>query len=187
MDSVSGANASKQKATQEEDASLEESSLNPPELEIHKFIQCDGCSMYPIIGVRYVCSECDDFDLCSNCEKDGVHQQHILVLSTTVKSQEEDTSSEESSVNPPELEIHTCEGCSMNPIIGDRYMCCECDDLSLCTSCKGPSINDVTQIFGFLDPPPPPCHAFLADHKSKSTQPPLLHHVLDNPPPPSRA
>ena len=49
---------------------------------------------------------------------------------------------------------------------------------------KGPSINDVTQIFGFLDPPPPPCHAFLADHKSKSTQPPLLHHVLDNPPPP---
>ena len=141
MDSVSGANESRQKATQEEDASLEESSLNPPELEIHKFIQCDGCSMYPIIGVRYVCSECDDFDLCSNCEKDGVHQQHILVLSTTVKSQEEDTSSVESSVNPPELEIHTCEGCSMNPIIGDRYMCCECDDLSLCTSCQEDGVH----------------------------------------------
>ena len=49
---------------------------------------------------------------------------------------------------------------------------------------RGPSINDVTQILGGFGPPPPPCHAFLADHRSKSTQPPLLPHVLENPLPP---
>ncbi len=37
---------------------------------IHSNIECDGCEMYPLIGVRYKCNECVDFDLCSAC-----HQQ----------------------------------------------------------------------------------------------------------------
>ncbi len=37
---------------------------------VHSNIECDGCGMYPLIGVRYKCNECDDFDFCSDC-----HQQ----------------------------------------------------------------------------------------------------------------
>ena len=52
---------------------------------------------------------------------------------------------------------------------------------------KGPSINDVTQNLRDFGPPPPlVTHSGLI-HSTKSTQPPLLHHVLDNPPPPSHA
>ena len=39
------------------------------------------------------------------------------------------------------------------------------------------------KFWGFLDLLPP-CHAFWTNHKSKSTQPPLLCHVLGNPLPP---
>ena len=35
---------------------------------IHKGIMCKKCFLNPIIGYRYKCSVCDDFDLCSKCE-----------------------------------------------------------------------------------------------------------------------
>ena len=40
---------------------------------------CDGCSMNPIVGPRYKCQVCLDFDFCSNCYKTKPHQ-HPLKL-----------------------------------------------------------------------------------------------------------
>ena len=34
---------------------------------IHKNIQCDGCGMHPLVGIRYKCKVCDDFDYCESC------------------------------------------------------------------------------------------------------------------------
>lgn len=34
----------------------------------HKRVICDGCQMNPIMGVRYKCAECEDYDLCERCE-----------------------------------------------------------------------------------------------------------------------
>ena len=31
---------------------------------VHEKITCDGCSKNPVVGIRYKCSECADFDLC---------------------------------------------------------------------------------------------------------------------------
>lgn len=31
---------------------------------IHIGIRCDGCNVCPIVGIRYTCSECYDFDYC---------------------------------------------------------------------------------------------------------------------------
>lgn len=46
---------------------------------VHENFICDGCGMAPIKGVRYMCSVCSNFDLCENCERDGVHAGHCLL------------------------------------------------------------------------------------------------------------
>ena len=35
--------------------------------EVHPGITCDGCETVPMIGTRYRCNECVDFDLCASC------------------------------------------------------------------------------------------------------------------------
>jgi hypothetical protein len=47
---------------------------------IHQGITCDGCSVSPIVGVRYKCTVCQDFDLCEKCEESGKHPiDHVLI------------------------------------------------------------------------------------------------------------
>ena len=36
---------------------------------IHFGVKCDGCGKFPIVGCRYKCAVCDDFDYCEDCEK----------------------------------------------------------------------------------------------------------------------
>ena len=36
---------------------------------VHKEIFCDGCKKYPIVGCRYKCAVCPDFDFCETCEE----------------------------------------------------------------------------------------------------------------------
>lgn len=44
------------------------SSVSGEKEEVHSGISCDGCGLNPIIGVRYRCSQCPDYDLCASCE-----------------------------------------------------------------------------------------------------------------------
>ena len=41
---------------------------------------CDGCSKFPIVGVRYKCTICNDFDFCEDCEKDVKHEHIFLKI-----------------------------------------------------------------------------------------------------------
>ena len=34
---------------------------------VHKHTLCVGCGMIPIVGIRYKCKECRNYDLCENC------------------------------------------------------------------------------------------------------------------------
>ena len=34
---------------------------------------CDGCDTKPIVGNRFHCTVCEDFDFCENCEKNNQH------------------------------------------------------------------------------------------------------------------
>ena len=36
-------------------------------LDIHRNIKCENCNQKPIIGIRYKCLECPDYNLCNNC------------------------------------------------------------------------------------------------------------------------
>jgi len=51
---------------------------------IHKGIKCNMCNKEPIIGIRYKCSKCDDYNLCENCEEknftSGEHTHDFLKL-----------------------------------------------------------------------------------------------------------
>ena len=49
-------------------------------VNIHKHIICDECQCNPIIGVRYKCAVCADFDLCEKCEAKTTHDHPFLKI-----------------------------------------------------------------------------------------------------------
>ena len=64
--------------------SKEESMISQPKSEegkpVHKYIICDGCEMNPVVGVRYKCAICPDYDLCENCEAVTTHDHPFLKI-----------------------------------------------------------------------------------------------------------
>lgn len=46
----------------------------------HSNVTCDCCDAYPIVGVRYKCAICPDFDLCERCEAKGNHEHALLKI-----------------------------------------------------------------------------------------------------------
>lgn len=47
---------------------------------VHDGVKCDGCNLKPIIGTRYNCTVCSNFDLCATCElKDKHPKSHPLI------------------------------------------------------------------------------------------------------------
>lgn len=45
---------------------------------------CDGCNMNPLHGLRWTCSECDDYDLCSDCYHSDVHNLEHAFTCTVI-------------------------------------------------------------------------------------------------------
>jgi hypothetical protein len=106
--------------------------------QIHYFTTCDGCNMYPLIGNRYVCQVCPNFDYCEKCyEKEKERHKHefkrydvINFFGRVCKKKLE---------NPEGKPVHhgyICDGCNMEPIIGNRYKCTVCDDFDYCEACE---------------------------------------------------
>lgn len=46
---------------------------------VHLNVTCDGCECHPIVGTRYKCTQCINYDLCESCESKGVHAEHLLL------------------------------------------------------------------------------------------------------------
>jgi len=49
---------------------------------VHSRVNCDGCGQRGIIGIRYKCSVCPDFDFCSSCEANVEHEHPFLKIKT---------------------------------------------------------------------------------------------------------
>lgn len=47
----------------------------------HKWVgvSCKECQMNPLVGQRFYCSTCDDYDICSTCEKKG-HPHELKLM-----------------------------------------------------------------------------------------------------------
>jgi peptidoglycan hydrolase-like protein with peptidoglycan-binding domain len=109
----------------------ESKSEEPPSGEVvHSNIRCDGCKVHPIVGARYQCSVCPDFDLCAKCEASNVHpSNHVLVKHRATNAQ---------------TVVHdgiTCDGCHQSPITGVRFKCRVCPDFDLCSTCEAKNLH----------------------------------------------
>merc|ERR1711874_540854 len=49
------------------------------ESRIHSGVVCDACEKTPIVGHRYKCVVCDDFNLRGSCEAAGCHPVHNMI------------------------------------------------------------------------------------------------------------
>nr|XP_056721477.1 sequestosome-1 [Euleptes europaea] len=50
-----------------------------PSNVVHPNVVCDGCDG-PVVGARFKCSVCPDYDLCSTCEGKGTHKEHNMIM-----------------------------------------------------------------------------------------------------------
>lgn len=61
----------------------EEGNVSKP---VHPNISCDGCGKFPIVGIRYKCAICKNFDFCEDCEEMNVNaHQHPFIKITDPK------------------------------------------------------------------------------------------------------
>jgi hypothetical protein len=58
----------------------EEVKPEPVNKPVHYRVICDGCGINPIVGVRYKCSICQDFDYCEKCEASVEHPHPFLKI-----------------------------------------------------------------------------------------------------------
>jgi len=130
---------------------------------VHNAI-CDACDS-GIVGIRYKCNQCPDYDLCENCEvhKENVHlKDHSfekITHSTPSRGCQRNNSSSNSNSNgsrcprnrgfgcartniPQNEVIHPaiCDGCK-NRIQGIRNKCVTCPDYDLCSKCLDNKIH----------------------------------------------
>lgn len=72
----------KEEVTQESrirESQLKESRQEGSQVIHHHYI-CDGCEKGPIVGIRYKCAVCPNFDLCESCEETVAHDHPFLKI-----------------------------------------------------------------------------------------------------------
>ena len=50
--------------------------IQTPETKVNVGVRCDQCGVNPIIGRRFKCMYCPNYDLCESCRNKGYHNQH---------------------------------------------------------------------------------------------------------------
>jgi len=53
---------------------------------IHYSVQCDGCKVSPVVGIRYKCTICNNFDYCEKCEATKEHVHSFIKIKTSSNS-----------------------------------------------------------------------------------------------------
>lgn len=123
----------------------------PKKNAFHLGVLCDGCDG-KVEGIRYRCSTCPDFDLCSSCittnDLTPIHDaSHVFIRLTKELSDTKLFMSKSDWIHPDV----DCSVCS-HSIIGYRYFCTVCGT-SLCEHCEQHGLHDIKH--AMLKMPPP--------------------------------
>ncbi|GAO49855.1 hypothetical protein SAICODRAFT_5574 [Saitoella complicata NRRL Y-17804] len=114
----------------------------------HHGIICDGCDR-DVVGDRWICATCPDFDLCSHCFNSKTHdRKHAFVLlkkPTKLGGRPRlgPLYTEEPSTTFAGPHLVECDICENMPK-GARYRCTECVDYGLCEGCMKTGAHDLT-------------------------------------------
>jgi len=60
--------------------SLENSRRENVNRAVHYGVRCNGCNALPIVGYRYKCTVCPDFDYCEECESTREHAHDFIKM-----------------------------------------------------------------------------------------------------------
>ena len=109
---------------------------------VHFGVRCDGCG-HPVIGVRYKCGVCPNFDFCENCEKkEALKHGHPLVrlpfrnMIRLIKCNMKDSPKKNLEKDEKVIfEKINCNGCGAKNIEGIRYKCAICKNFDYCEKC----------------------------------------------------
>lgn len=58
----------------------------PAEQVVHSYVNCDGCGVKGLVGIRYKCAVCPDFDFCEKCEATIPHSHPFLKIKTLAQT-----------------------------------------------------------------------------------------------------
>ncbi|GMH40618.1 hypothetical protein BSKO_08522 [Bryopsis sp. KO-2023] len=97
---------------------------------------CDKCGNM-IMGVRYRCSVCPDFDLCEGCEAMESHGHPPNHLFLRVKRGGQDAYGRNPLLYNAKTQVHSCfcNECR-GRIVGARFRCTVCPDFDMCAACE---------------------------------------------------
>ena len=124
--------------------------------EVHR-TRCSACDSPRIVGDRYKCLECGDYDLCGRCFDQRRQTRdhltgHIMVhFSSPEEVFGQPVAGMNNTINLTVLtekyqpEEHTdieCNVCKMNPLRGLRFKCDTCHDYNLCVNCVKKRAHD---------------------------------------------
>ncbi|GBC09678.1 hypothetical protein RclHR1_09030010 [Rhizophagus clarus] len=115
---------------------------------------CNVCNKY-IVGVRYKCGHCDDYDICSNCETSNHDRNHVLIKIKRPINNDRFVKTallpEFQLIEQNEQDIDHRTNCSVchKKIRGVRYKCGHCAKFELCVNCEAYPFNlhDPTHVF----------------------------------------
>lgn len=79
-----------QKALKKEAKKKKQEDKKGSKLNVHVNVQCDICSMFPIVGKRFICMVRPDYDLCERCESTNPYSHPMLRLNSPANPSEVD-------------------------------------------------------------------------------------------------
>ena len=125
-----------------------ENLLNSDFIKLEHNHICDGCDT-AIVGDRYHCKDCQDFDFCSKCHQEKLESHDpkhhfekvsaLEALKQAIKNGERIDSflmRGKSSENVEAKKVHNafCDRCKQT-IEGIRWKCLDCNDFDFCNAC----------------------------------------------------
>jgi len=117
--------------------------ISVPKDMVHVGVHCNICKAKPIVGPRFKCLNCADFDMCFKCAtSSSAHPpKHIMMevrKCTPALRAIKPRPCVAVDVQQAKRGFHPgvqCAECRQSPVAGPRYKCVVCDKYDLCKDC----------------------------------------------------